>query len=64
MNLQLPGFFKQQSGQAFLMVVGALWMFWKAGAPDLLLWLVAGVGALFIVFEKIRAAVRGETPSS
>jgi len=55
-----PGFIKQQTGQAFLVVIGALWMFYKAEAPELLYWIVGANGALFIVFEKIRVTINGK----
>ena len=44
--------------QGFLIAAGALWLFWKAEAPEFLLYLVAGLGGLYIVFEKVRATLR------
>ena len=58
MNLTLPGFFKQQTGQCFLIVVGALWLFWKNGAPSCVLLYVTILGGVFIAFEKLRAMLR------
>ena len=53
--IQLPGFFRQETGQGFLLVAGALYLFWTQGAPEYLLWLVAGIGGLYILGEKVRA---------
>lgn len=53
--IPVPGFFKQETGQGFLLVVGALWLFWQNGAPSELLWIVAGLGGIYLVFEKVRS---------
>ncbi len=52
---KVPGFFKQQTGQAYLLVSGTLWLFWKEGAPEALWWIVGGLGAFYIGFEKVRS---------
>ena len=49
------GMFKQETGQALIVACGLLLYFWNKGAPDFLLYSVAGLGGLFIVFEKIGA---------
>lgn len=59
MQVGLPGFFKQQTGQAFLVVAAALWLFWKEGAPEIVLWMVSGLGGLYILGEKVRSSFNG-----
>jgi uncharacterized membrane protein len=63
-NIALPGFFKQQSSQGFLVTVGALWFFWKEGAATELLWMVTILGGVFIIFEKMRSAIAKEKSPS
>lgn len=56
-------FAKQESAQVFVLAVAALWIFWKADAPDQILWMVGGIGALFVVFEKVRSMRHPRPPS-
>lgn len=56
----IPAFFGQETGQGFLVVGGALWAFWQGGAPPFLLYIVGGLGGLYIVGEKVRAIFRPE----
>lgn len=57
MNVQLPGFFRHETGQCLLVACGALWLFWQNEAPEFLLWIVGGLGALYILGEKVRTAI-------
>jgi len=58
--MKIPNFFKQESAQAFLLTAGGLWLFWKEGAPDSLLYMVTGLGGVFIVAEKWRSGRMGK----
>jgi hypothetical protein len=60
MNLALPGFLKQQTGQAFVIVAGVMYWFWKEGAPETLWWIVGGCGGLYILGEKLRSTINGK----
>lgn len=48
---------KQESMQVFLVSVGTIWFLWSKDMPMELLRYIAGLAALFIVFEKLRSMV-------
>ena len=60
----LFAFAQQESAQVFILSVASLWLFWTAEAPEFLLWIVGGLGAVFITLEKVRAAIRPKPPAS
>jgi hypothetical protein len=56
----VPAFFTQETGQGFLLACGAIWLFWREGAPAPVLYIVGALSALYIVGEKIRAIFHHE----
>ena len=64
MNVGLPSFFKQETAQCLLLAVGALWLFWQNGAPMCVLWMVSGLGGLYILGEKVRASYHPKAPDT
>ena len=61
MTVGLPGFLKQQTGQAIVVVGGLLYWFWREGAPMELLYILGANGFAYIVGEKWRAGVNGKS---
>ena len=56
--------FRQESTQVFVVSVAALLGAWQLDAPDFLLWIIGGLGALLILTEKVRAMVRPRLPDA
>ena len=51
-------FAKQETAQVYVLTSAGLYVFWQAGAPEYLLYIMGGLSALYIVGEKVRSIFR------